>query len=372
MFYILIFIVLIFIFVILLSKFFLKKKNKILPHAEVEYITKDYVLEKEFNPDLEDLAFYGQKMIKANVTDIFFVHGTFVGDDPFDIVSLLGNVLPKKFHFIESKLKSYLKKSQDFFARDLGNFTQEHLSLVFSMGQAKINPHLVFWSSGNHHMARVRGCLTLMLKLDSLEKKSKALLIGHSHGGQIFALLTRFMANPSELNEILTKLEFEKTEIENYLSIVKKLNKISLDIVTLGAPARYQWYSLDNMRLIHFINHRNNTIYGGDFSGAIFTKHGDYVQQWGVAGSDIKPPSKKEQKFNDILADHLGESGRLAELKDGLSKKNRLHNLGVHLLIDYGDDAYCPNFFRTILGHACYTRIRHFKLLLQLIVQKLY
>ena len=358
------------LFVLFIFYTFRKKQN--LQHGpKVEFVHKEQVLSEDFNPEKQDLTLTGEVLLNSNISDIFLVHGTFVGDDPFDIVSLLTQVLPKKYHFIETKLKSYLKKSQDFFAKDLGNFSKEHSHLILSMCTGRIKPHLVYWSSGNHHLARFKGALSLIEKLTHADGKN-ILLIGHSHAGQIFALLSRFLSDPSEFKYLLQRLEYEAEQIEFYLKALKEIKDYKLDIVTLGSPARYKWYQYSKIRLLHIINHRGQDYRGGDFAGAVFTRSGDYVQQWGIEGSDIRAASKVEQDKNIILSEFLGESSHLQKLKEGLRAKNRLHNLGDHLLVDFGDDALYPNFFRTILGHGCYTKIKHFKLILNLVIQKLY
>lgn len=342
--------------------------------SRFEFISNLKVKDFKFDPKEDHLEDLGYQLIKADIKSIYLVHGTFVGEDPFHLVELIQNSFPKVGEELMAMFKNRLKKSQDSFAKDLGNFIQEHKDIITTMTKGKINIVNFTWSSGNNHYARMRGAIDLISHLaQNHDKKDRVLLIGHSHAGQIFALLSQLLhhkAHRKELFEILNSVEqFHLKTIQNQVNFLKHL---SLDFVTLGAPPKYEWCLGDNMRLLHLINHRGNTAQAGSFKGASFTKDGDYIQQWGLSGSDIKSPIKAEQLINERLDDVLGVGTNLDFLRTQIKLRNRFHNAGYHLLIDYGDQSKLPNFFQTILGHGVYTKISHLKFLFHEICGKFY
>ncbi len=300
----------------------------------------------------------------------YIVHGTFVGDDPFHINNYLEIILPQFSKKISQTIRLAIKNQNNFMAKDLGNFTLEHEKLVseFLLGGKKCK-NLV-WSSANSHLARMKGLQNLILDLSQMKDKTKVILIGHSHAGQIFALLTQVLEKEKRLFEFLEAIE--ETDLDLYKKALKQVKKLKLTIVTMGTPVRYKWQEVEKINIIHIINHRKNIPFGGDYRGAIFTRDGDYIQQWGVAGSDSYLTHSKENRINQKLDILLDEGKNLAVLKRELGKKKRIHNLGEHLLIDLDDSAKGkPNFLATIFGHGTYTRIKVFKKLLMHIMVKL-
>lgn len=306
------------------------------------------------------------------IQSMYLMHGTFVGDDPFDLISLIKKNFPRLNDNIIQSVRDKTKKGQDLVAKDLGNFLPEHIELIKEKTDSNFNVHNITWSSGNHHYARVRGLIDLITSIAAYEERgSHIMLVGHSHAGQIFALLGQIFHNDSLKKKLFGhfKEKYDLTKIYADFEIVKSLH---IDIVTFGTPARYEWNLAGNMRLLHFINHRSREPIGGTFAGVTQTRDGDYIQQWGVAGSDIRSPIEDEDRINQELEQLLGAGHNLEQLKQNIKLRRRLHNTGHHYLVDYGDKALFPNFLQTAFGHGVYTRIRHLDFHLEIIFKHFY
>lgn len=344
--------------------------NPVPPGASYEIFSNNVLQEYYQSPMAQhslahELKLLSQKKIKA----IYLVHGTFMGNDPFHIISLLEENVPDSAKSIFTKFKEHCKRTGDFFAKDLGNFTQEHIELMQGLIKDSMSIHNFTWSSANHHCARLMACLDLIESLNAknFKTKDRILLIGHSHAGQVFALLTQIIHNKNLQNFFFEVLASFEIEVAKYLPMIKKLKHNKFDIITMGAPPRYSWKTTPNIKLLHIINHRGESVLGGSLKGFVTTKDGDYIQQWGVEGSDIISPIKKEQEINKLLDLKLGIGQNLDLFKQNILLRHRLHDHGHHYLIDYGDNSKVPNFIKTGFGHWGYTKIEllsfHFHLI---------
>ena len=164
---------------------------------------------------------------------------------------------------------------------------------------------------------------------------------------------------------------------------IAALANVQLDIVTLGTPVRYRWGRYENYRLMPIVNHRSPV----RISGLLSTRDGDYVQQWGVEGSDLAPPDNLE--LNDAL-DLILDKGRdrdiLAEQVKIETRRPPLYADGSKvidpLLIDYKDNAGFPNFFsaiagishciKTLFGHGVYTQQEKLNFNIDIIASEFY
>jgi hypothetical protein len=347
-----------------------KKKQLLLPNF-TDLIPKDATFEfyslDLFRQEINSIRNTEYNFINKNVKSLYLVHGTFVGDDPWHLISLIETTFSGLSVPFVGQIKLHTKKGQNFFAKDLGNFTNAHNDEIEALTNAQIDIHHFTWSSANNHYARLQGCLDLIKSL-ALDPESRIMLIGHSHAGQVFALLTQLINNmPLRKNIILLLKKYDLFSDDLNLNL-SKLKKKKFDFITLGAPARYNWNTNNsNMTLTHIINHRAKDVLGGNFSGAGFTKDGDYIQQWGIAGSDFKSPLEIEQKINIDLDTVFGPGTNLGVLQENIKLRKRLHNQGHHYLVDYGDQSKFPNFMTTIFGHGTYTKIENMDILLHII-----
>lgn len=316
----------------------------------------------ETNDWKQKMSGHGELLKKNAVRLILLVHGTFVGDDGLGLFDLI-EPLNKS---IAGTLKEEGKHIINKLAKDVGNYTPEYASAMENSLGTNIPCELFVWSSGNYHLARIKGTVELAQTLadkiveNHLETSDRILLMGHSHAGQLFALLTTFLAddaNAQQLYEIMAKedgLNEDKSKLTNNLAIIKT---ISLDIVTFGTPVRYTWGTYAKFRLKAIVNHRSNI----GMSGLLKTRDGDYVQQWGVEGTDIFPP--EELQLNDEFDSVLDTGRDSALLIASLEREERRHpkyadgtHVGESLLINYRDDSLLlPNCIKTLFGHGVYT-----------------
>ena len=145
----------------------------------------------------EQLAAAGAAFDRANVTAIYCVHGTFVGNDLLGLSTELSRFAPSLSKFISRCGKRVV----DLFTGEAGNYTR-HFASVFedrlsTRIEKAIPVRLFHWSSQNNHIARADGAIRLIDELASVaeaERPSEAeprriLLWGHSHGGNVLALI---------------------------------------------------------------------------------------------------------------------------------------------------------------------------------------
>ena len=332
------------------------------------------VVASSLNDDLKSLKTSGDRISKADISTVYFVHGTFVGDDPLHIVeNFISNIPRIEKHHVK-RIKEGIRKSANLVARDIGNFSREYEKLFANVTHEKIAIKNFTWSSANNHLARVNAAIRLLneLHLDHTDKGSRVLLFGHSHAGQVFSLLTRIINDKKfreELKQILSTHNIVFNLSEESVSHVETFN---IDMVTFGTPIRYPWSINSKMRLLHFINHRGDLESGSNIKGLFRTKSGDYVQQWGGGGSDLFSITKKQHLINSELDTLLGRGIGFRELTKNILTQNRFHTEGMHLLVDYGDDSIFPNFAKTIFGHGVYTRLELLPFHIEMIAKHLY
>lgn len=361
---------------------FLKFKSKLKTTEPNQKATDDLAFEilpyelikNQLNGDLSFLKKQGNWLSHSGITSAYFVHGTFVGNDPFNIIDHLEYTFPKLNPAYLEKIRTGIRKSANILARDIGNFSQKYEQTFQNITHEKIKTLEFTWSSANTHFARVKAALNL---IDNIyhhhpDIGSRVLLIGHSHAGQIFSLLSQ-VVNDERFRKNLKKLLEENKIVFNLQeSKITHLANMKLDFVTFGTPVRYIWILNRNNRLLHFINHRGNTPFGGELKGLFTTKTGDYIQQWGTEGSDSISISKRGGTINKQLDTLLGSGRNVQIMRENISKRNRLHNLGNHLLVDYGDNSYFPNFAKTVFGHGVYTQVKFLPFHLYMINKHLY
>lgn len=314
-----------------------------------------------------NLAQIDSTFLGKNIDTIYFVHGTFVGDDPWKLISLLENNFSGLSPAILSQIRNRTKRSQNFVAKDYGNFTQEHVEQTKKIVGENVEVKNFTWSSANNHFARVEGAINLLNRL-ALEGGKRHLLIGHSHAGQVFAVVSQLLNHEAFRNQILMIMKLPIEQVAILQKNIKILNHHKIDFVTMGSPARYEW-CINSKRntLLHIINHRGSNPQAGTFSGVSFTRDGDYIQQWGIAGSDFRSPVTNEDEINNELDTVLGLGSNIQQLSTNIQKRQRLHHTGKHLLINFNDNAGYPNFLLSMFGHGVYTKIELLPKLLGLI-----
>ncbi len=369
-----------------------------------------------------------------NVRHILLVHGTFVGDDPLDLLNWLEQIERNLLEPIEKNLlepinwleqieknllepmeksllepikkklmsspasiinllRSQQKSLIDHLAKDLGNYTLEYANALSNALNHEITCQRFIWSSGNFHLARLKGTVELAQKLANIITENKILesgrilLLGHSHAGQLFALLTTFLEDGAKAKQLygIIKQNDRLGKIHEILSNLETIKTVNLDIVTFGTPVRYSWGEHTKYRLMAIVNHRSSV----DISGLLSTRDGDYVQQWGAEGTDV-PPNHDEIALNDQLDAILDKGIDISLLINSLGHTDRKQPhyangnsvskpFSETFLVDYKDNASSllehldiTHCIKTLFGHGVYTEMRAMLFNTDIIVKNFY
>ncbi len=316
----------------------------------------------------------GQQLQAANVGLIVFSHGTFVGDDPFGMELVLESLFPNYFRAKEvAKIRAFNHSFWSAYLNDKAYFNPKYVNLFEAALAQGIPCHNFSWSSGNYHAARLSGALKL---LNLLQEKSaeigqkRVLLIGHSHAGQVFALAAHLILNTAKGLALKKLIQKENLASNTNFNTLKAM---PLDFVMLGTPYLYPWPETKQYRVIHLINHRNHPYLGGTPNGFFHTRDGDYLQQWGVAGSDFIATTEKERRLNQKLSPILGDTTNRIQWKDQVLSRLRVPPYGETYLVDYKDDSqWVPNWMTSIFGHGIYTEYQAMLFNTHLICEALY
>jgi hypothetical protein len=322
------------------------------------------------------MAAVGERFRAAGVRAVYLVHGTFTGNDALDLARWIGHLAPS----IGLWARKHQKAIVDALLGDSANFTAafatEMENTLAGEGETIIPVRLFQWSSQNHHVGRADAALRLLDELMSQRfDGGRVLLWGHSHGGNVFALLTNILGADAELRhrffdavrsyygrrgpgcELLRRMEGAFADEQ------RPLGDVALDLVTLGTPVRYGWDTGGYAKLLHFINHRclasaaaHLAVFPSSVEDLLSAAGGDYIQQFGIAGTNLAPHPfawrtwRAEARLNRLLQPDI----RRRDLAVRLALGMRIPNEGQTLLVDYGPQGM--NFMRHIGGHAVYTQ----------------
>jgi len=276
-----------------------------------------------------------------------------------------------------------IKSMVDKAAGDVANYTAQYArcfeEAINEPRKTYIPVRLFHWSSENNHIGRADGAVRLIDELASLELAPgrRILLWGHSHAGNVFALMTNLLGENRRLSEDF----FEAAEVyyrwpmlgavdipvwdrmRDLLSRERSpLEATPLDVVTCGTPIRYGWDSGGYARLLHFVNHRPvaglpeyQAAFPPNMEDVMTAADGDYVQQLGIAGTNIMPSAfswrawMADQRLNGLLQGDLRRRPDLDRFKAGTIVPDE----GTTLLVDYGPAE--GSIAKHLAGHAVYT-----------------
>lgn len=305
------------------------------------------------------MADLGARMREAGVRLVVFSHGSFVGDDPLALARWVDEAVPV-LPDVARKLRTLTRARVSRLLGDLSNYTAEYVA-AFARATG-VDAVEFTWSGENHHAARVHGAVRLARAIalhggGALGPGDGVLLVGHSHGGQLFALLSQLVARSQGYDDLVAAARARGEDVgalEDHLAL---LRRCAIDVATFGTPLRYGWGRGSRFRLLHVVNHRGAAPRMPSLRGLLHTKDGDYVHQLGVHGSDFPAPTAGDRALNSRLDRVLGKGRDVRAWLRHLAGGHRVSPQGQTVLVDYGDDARAvPNFLATGLGHAAYTR----------------
>ncbi|WP_372367772.1 hypothetical protein [Candidatus Uabimicrobium sp. HlEnr_7] len=326
------------------------------------------------------MSMLAEKLINNNVQSVYFVHGTFVGNDPFGTVEYLKKIYPDMSPDLEEKLRDIIKHSNDLLFEDTANFTPEYTNLFSKALGDKIPCHRYEWSSGGYHWARLKSAILLTKSIaQEISQRSelengRILLVGHSHAGQLFALLTNFLSESKGVDRLMEIASEGGVDVSQMSKWLQQIRKVKLDIVTYGTPPLYGWGEKSTFRLLNIINHRGKSHLAGDLEdGILFTKDGDYIQQIGITGSGVIASNPWEQRLNEKLYPILGPENNQKVLQKNIAHKMRIPHYGKTLLVDFKDASELfPNCITTLFGHGANTRYEKMLFNTQIIIKHFY
>ncbi len=309
------------------------------------------------------MASLGTRLRDQRIAQITLVHGTFVGTDPVALLQALDRI-PGSGLDLGRRLGPIMQGTTERLLQDASNFPAAYATLL--QGATGIPASIFHWSSENGHVARLRAAVRLArylaARLEARPARARTLLVGHSHAGQIFALLLQLrdeVAHAPQLVAIAREIGEDGAALMQALAVLRRRG---LDIVTLGTPVRYGWPEAAWPRLLHLVNHRGAGPTVPDLPRGLqrmlTTEDGDYIQLLGIAGSDLPSADPGTRALEDLLDEPLGPGWAPRAWLEGVRHGRRVPDGGFTWLVDYGDAAVNgrPNLLHTGLGHAIYTR----------------
>jgi hypothetical protein len=304
----------------------------------------------------------GARMRSAGTRLVVFVHGSFVGDDPLALARTLEGAVPR-LPDLSRALRGFTRAQISRFLGDLSNFSRDYVdTLAASTGIEAID---FTWSGENHHAARVQEAVRLGRALalhaglhtpGGLGAGARVLLVGHSHGGQLFAVLSQLLARSRGYDELVAAAAARGEDVVVLEDDLELLRRCTFDVATFGTPPRYDFASGARFRLLHVVNHRQSAA-RASLHGLLHTRRGDYVHHLGAPGSDWPAASAKDRRLNERLDRVLGVGTDFRAWLRHIAQGLRFSPHGHTVLVDYGDQGrVVPNFWATGFGHAAYTR----------------
>ncbi len=334
---------------------------------------------RETDPEFEpQLLRHSQALNQAGVESVLLVHGTFLGND----VGQWGLLLERFSAAAARPWRRTIKYFSDVLTGDRGNFPSRTLRFwrqVLRQEQTPLHVERFCWSGENTHTARVDAALRLLPQLAAQSRlhQGKLLLAGHSHGGNVLAVLCHLLSGEEAGEEVLRAvaplyrrgaalrhLWQQAMEARELLQDQEVLRRLVL--VTLGTPVRYAWPQAARGRLLHLLyrvpqGEKPESLQ--DFRrtglGPLRIWAGDVIQQLGTSGSNFPPGlflSWKVWRAEWALSQVLDRNDSWWRWPRNLVRNSHWPQAGALLVIDYGKSQ--RRLLRGMWGHAAYTRLR--------------
>lgn len=330
------------------------------------------VLQKVSVGDADGIEF-SQLHTRLNIGKVILVPGTFRGDDPFALASLLSgmakpdNPMQGMLNSIAEAMKKATVAITESVVGDIANYTedfqQQFQELVGDDPTVEIlNPT---WSGQNNHQARADLAIKLLLQLNRVQPTPERMMLfwGHSHAGNGFAILSNLLAN----DRLSVRRFFEAGQDTDEWAEAEQLLKNSASphpwaksvcYAAFGTPVRYGWDTSGYRSLIHLMHHRNQQPKDSILTQPIFPMHtiadmisakfGDWVQAFAIAGTDASLPALAgnqvklagvlEAGLKGVVIDEDLEKIKVDRLRDVCGRwrsGTRCHDDGQHLLLEY-------------------------------------
>lgn len=280
----------------------------------------------------------GHRLADANVSAVVFVHGTFAGSDPLSAYAAVERALPRVGRDVARALRKTTRATIERLLGDLGNFGVSY-ARTFEEGLGAGIPCTTYvWSSENHHVGRLEGALGLVRLLATHgelagAREPRLLVCGHSHAGQVFALVTQLLARSVTTEAVLDVARARGLDVGALEVDLDALSRLRLDFVTFGAPSRYAWAKVEGARVLHVASRR------------------DLVQRIGEKPSDFPPLSGEDRRINGALERSPWTLGGAGEP-------------GERIIVDHAAPL--------VLQHATYTRRDDMLFYARLVADRLY
>lgn len=351
----------------------------------------------------EQMRVAGRRMSDAGVRVIYLVHGTLMGTDVSGVLGELGRFWPTW----SNSLKTQAKRLVDAMLGSTANYDDSFTETLrdginADLGdRPPIEVRRFFWSSQNYTLGRADAAVQLLGELHELDivrngdgKANRVQLWGHSHAGNVFALLTNLLGG-----DVKSRAAFFRAARSYYrkpgsgrvdVPVWQKvrrvlaqhgnpLDRIGLDVVNFGTPVRYGWDTGGYDKMLHFNNHIPTDgleVHRVPFPPTIDQVNGasagDFVQQFFIAGTNFPPTIfalrawAAERRLNRLI--QKGHRGR--DLWERLKKGYRIPDEGRTLLVNYAKGN--AESSKTFAGHAVYTMRRWLPFHLSQVVDELY
>lgn len=325
-------------------------------------------------------------MRRAGVGVVYLVHGTFVGEDLGGLLTELGRFFPGA----RDSLAAIARRLLESTLADRGLYTTEYVRRLSKTlnadGEPPIEVRLFGWTGENHHLGRADAAVRLLDELATLDDadgnprapEGRVLLWGHSHGGNVFAILTHLLSGDSAAVDDFFHAArwhyripwFGSCDLPVWERAHERLRGGSpivrrpLDFVTFGTPLRYGWHPAGFAKLLHFVNHRPldpndrlRAVAPSSVNDVLQAAGGDYIQQFGIAGTNLPPNLLLWRAWlSDRRLGALLQPPELTMLNawERIKLGRRVPQAGQTLLVDYGPES--TNIADHWAGHAVYTR----------------
>jgi len=327
------------------------------------------------NPQDGDFREVAKWLRQGGVRNILLIHGTFAGGDVTGFVRELKRFSPVRASRVHQLSKAWF----DELAGDIGNytdgFTKRMQGFLNAPGEPVINVERFGWSGENHHLGRADGAVALLRKIDSMDRDGRLLILAHSHGGNLLAMLSQIVGASDHVRESFfraTRLHYHsplrsKVDLQDWTHAREMLldrdrQPRKIDIATFGMPLRYRWNRDVVPRLLHVTQHRSmdghdplKAVIPRSVSDVVTAASGDYVQHLGIAGTDFIPSLFA---WRDLLVERrlhwiLESTTRRRDVFQKLKQGRRVSADGKTLLIDY--PATPGREHQKLFGHGVYT-----------------